>query len=97
VVLSAGRSATSLKPALLGFSHEMEEEPRFGPYHRAHLLLRGRYRYLLPIMCIFGLAAAAYGYRSRQVIYYSEGLLHIALRLPEVINQTCILNICRVK
>jgi Mrp family chromosome partitioning ATPase len=66
----------------------MEEEPRFGPYHRAHLLLRGRYRYLLPIMCIFGLAAAAYGYRSRQVIYYSEGLLHIALRLPEVINQT---------
>jgi Mrp family chromosome partitioning ATPase len=66
----------------------MDEGPRFGPYHRAHLLLRGRYRYLLPLMCIFGMAAAAYGYRSRQVIYCSDGLIHIAVRLPEVMQET---------
>jgi Mrp family chromosome partitioning ATPase len=67
---------------------ELPAIPRFGPYLRAHILLRGRYRYIVPLTCILGAAAAFYGYQRKVPLYCSEGLIRITPNLPEVMHGT---------
>jgi Mrp family chromosome partitioning ATPase len=65
----------------------MAAEP-FSPYKRIHRMLRGRYRYALPVMLLVAAAAAAYGYRTQDRIYRSVGSIDVAPTLPQVITET---------
>jgi Mrp family chromosome partitioning ATPase len=60
----------------------------FSPYKRIHRMLRGRYRYALPVMLLVAMVAGAYGFRTQERIYRSIGSIDVAPTLPQVITET---------
>jgi Mrp family chromosome partitioning ATPase len=79
-------AASSLAP--YSPAAQTDDSRRFEPYRRMHRLLRGRYHWVIPLVLIAAAAGAFHGWHSQSPLYRSEGLIHVANSLPQVMNST---------
>jgi succinoglycan biosynthesis transport protein ExoP len=68
--------------------HEMGDptagQPHASILHRAHLLLRGRYKWAVLLGIVAGAGGGVVGWRSGQKLYSSTGWVHVTPTIPAV-------------